>query len=135
MNIEHLLGVFTSIDGDSETLWNTCANFTSHLNWHKPRHLVLGSKVERLPDDHPSKPICLYRLSQLFASLGNYSEHKRAVTHVLKLCRELEDLSGITLTLLNLASANEHLQLYQEGIQQAKEGLEIHGGVELTIHI
>ena len=28
--------------------------------------------------------------------------------------------------LLNLSNANEHLRLYQEGIQQAKEGLEIY---------
>ena len=95
VNVDHLLDVFASIDGDSETTWNTRANFMSHLNWHEPRHLVLGSKIERLPDDHPSKPICLYRLSQWLASLGNYSEQKRAVTYVLKLCRELEDPSGI----------------------------------------
>jgi hypothetical protein len=55
VNVEHLLDVFTSIDADSEDAWDTCSRFMNHLFWHKPRLVMLGPKIEALPDDHPSK--------------------------------------------------------------------------------
>ena len=55
-NVEHLLDDFTSIDGNSSDVWGACADFMKHLYWHKPRLAALGPKIERLPDDHPSKP-------------------------------------------------------------------------------
>jgi len=49
VNIEHLLDAFTSIDPDSNDIWDACVNFIRHLNWYKPRQVVLGLKIEALP--------------------------------------------------------------------------------------
>ena len=68
-NIEHLLDVFTSIDPNSGDVWDACTHFMEHLYWHKPRLVVLRSKIEGLPDDHHSKPQCLFELSRLFGSV------------------------------------------------------------------
>jgi hypothetical protein len=88
VNVEHLLDVFTSIDTDSVDAWYACARFMNHLYWHKPRLVMLGPKIEALPDDHPSKAQCLRYLSWLFKSVGNHTERKRLLTHALKLRRE-----------------------------------------------
>ena len=74
VNVEHLLNVFTSIDTNSVIAWDVCACFMRHLYWHKKRLVVLGPKIECLPDDHHSKPRCLLQLSRLFQSVGNYME-------------------------------------------------------------
>jgi len=71
MNVEHLLDVFATIDANSVGLWDTCAGFMRHIYWHKPRLIVLGPKVEGLPDEHPSKAECLVWLSLLFDGVGN----------------------------------------------------------------
>ncbi|KAF9643833.1 hypothetical protein BDM02DRAFT_3191163 [Thelephora ganbajun] len=65
-NVEHLLDVFTSVDATSNNVWPACANFMGHLYHHKNRPVVLGPKIEGLPDNHPCKLLCLRRLSQLF---------------------------------------------------------------------
>jgi len=87
VNVEHLLNVFTTIDTDSDDVWDVCACFMQHLYWHKRRLVILGSKIEELRDDHPSKPECLVRLSWLFESVGNHVEAKRLITHALQLRR------------------------------------------------
>ena len=66
INAEHLLDIFTAVDANSENIWNVCSYFMEHLRWHKPRLVVLGPEVEGLPDDHPSRPRCLFELSALF---------------------------------------------------------------------
>ena len=71
VNVEHLLDVFTTIDADSDSVWEACKNFMAHLYWHKKRLVVLKPKIEGLPDDHRSKPECLFELSKLFDSVGN----------------------------------------------------------------
>jgi len=77
VNVEHLLDVFTSIDTESDDVWNTCAHFMEHLCWHKPRLVVLGPNIERLQNGHPSKPRCLVKLALLSDFLGNIPEAKR----------------------------------------------------------
>ena len=96
-----------------------------HLVWHKPRFSTLGPKIEELADNHPSKPRCLYQLSRLFGSVGNYTECKRLFTYTLKLQRKRGDDRQVARTLRQLAFANWAMGLHKEGAQQAKEGSEI----------
>jgi len=121
VNVEHLLDVFTSIDANSEDIWDACVRFTCHLYWHKPRLVVLGPKIEALPDDHPSKPQCLRGLSWLLELVGNELECKRLLTHALKLWRELGNDYEVADTLKSLSDANRLMGLYEQGIQQIKE--------------
>jgi tetratricopeptide (TPR) repeat protein len=125
INVEHLLDVFTSVDVNSDNTWDACAHFMEHLYWHKSRLVVLGPKLEGLPDNHPSKPKCLFELSRLFVSIGHLAECKRLLTHTLKLWRERERDPEVARTLRLLAYTNGQLRLYKEGIPQAKESLEI----------
>jgi len=126
VNIEHLLDVFTSIDANSVDVWDVCGNFVEHLCWHKPRLVVLGAKIEGLLDDHPSKPGCLIKLSQLFGSVGNGAERKRVLMHALKLWRERGDDYEVAGTLRLISIADWMLGLYKEGIQQGREALAIY---------
>ena len=126
VNVEHLLDVFTEIDANSDGVWDACANFMNHLYWHKPRLTVLGQRLERLPDDHPSKPQCLVQFSWLFESIGNSAEYKRLLVHALKLRRERGDKHQTGRTLRYLSDANRLLGLYREWIQQGKEALGIY---------
>ena len=120
VKIEHLLNVPTSIHASLGDVWNSCYNFMRHRCWHNPRYTVLGMKVEGLPDNHLSKPSCLFELSQLLASVGNGNGSPLA----LKLEGELGKDDRVVLTLMELSDANRVLDLYEEGIQQMKEGLE-----------
>ena len=121
VNVEHLLDVFASLDPNSEGVWDACSHFLNHLHWHKPRLTVLGSKVEALSDNHPSKARCLQMLSRLFEVVGNTVESKRILTHALKLRREEGDDYWVANTLLYLAEANRVLGLGKEGIEQVRE--------------
>lgn len=125
-NVEHLLNVLTTIDADSDDVWSACAQFMRLLYWHKPRHTVLRRKVEGLPDDHRSKPDCLFELALLSGSVGNYAEKKRLLNHTLRLQRERGNHKRVALTLTMLSDANRALGLYKEGINQTKEALEIY---------
>ena len=88
VNVEHLLDIFTSIDADSKTSWDICGRFMDYIYWHKPRLVMLGPKIEALPQDHSSKAQCLWSLSWLFHSVENKVERKRLITHALVLWRE-----------------------------------------------
>ena len=125
VNVEHLLDVFTSIDPNSADAWDACANFTNHLYWHKPRVVMLGPKIEALPDDHPFKARCLQGLSWLFEVVGNHADRKRLLTHTLKLWKERGDDYQVADTLRSLSDANRHTGPWKEGIQQAREASEI----------
>ena len=75
-NAEHLLDVFTTINGNSDSVWDACSNFMIHLCWHKERLTILKPKIEGLPDDHHSKPPCLFDLSRLSDSVGDEVQRK-----------------------------------------------------------
>ena len=125
VNVEHLLDVFTTIYTNSNDVWDVCDYFMEHLFWHKRRLVILGPKIEGLPDNHHSKPKCLFQLSLLFSSVGNQMERKRILVHTLELWRERKDDHSIARTLISLSDANRQLDLYKEGIEQGREALEI----------
>ena len=126
VNIEHLLNVFTTVDENSNDVWDACSHFMQHLFWHKTRLVLLGPKVEQLPDDRRSKPKCLFWLSRLYGFTGNNLESKRLLIHALGLWKEWGDASGVAWTLVYLSDTNRLLGLFQEGVLQAKEALEIY---------
>ncbi|KAF9791182.1 hypothetical protein BJ322DRAFT_432487 [Thelephora terrestris] len=134
VNAEHLLDVFTSIDTDSDVVWDAFVGFMRHLYWHKRRYTVLGPRVEGLADDHHSKPRCLIQLARLSYSLGNYSEQKRLLSQALNLVREREDDSQVAHVLYLLSDANQQLGHHEEGIQQMKEALVIYEHLSYTIN-
>ena len=126
VNVEHLLDVFTSVDGGSDAVWDACHYFVRHLFWHKNRLVVLGPKIEGLPDSHPSKPECLFQLSRLYNSIGNHVEYKRLLVCTLELRRKEGDDFLVAETLRFISGANKTLGLHEEGTQQVKEALEIY---------
>jgi len=132
-NLEHLLNVFASIDANLGDIRNTCAHFLEHLHRHKPRLVALGPKIEGLSDSHPSKPQCLYQLSQLFGSVGNDVECKYLLSHALEIWRKQGNEHQVALTLERLSDANRMLGLYGEGIQRAKEALEVYERLDDTV--
>ena len=125
-NVEHLLNVFISTDTESGDVWDTCTHFLEHLHWHKHRLVSLGPKIEGLSDSHPSKPQCLFQLSQVFQSAGNHAESKRLLSHTLEIWRERGDDHQVAQTLLRLSEVNKALHCYEEGEQQAREALEVY---------
>ena len=133
VNVEYLLDTLTSINPDSVDVWNACHHFMQHLYWHNRRLVTLGPKIERLPDDHPSKPSCLTRLSLLFDAVGNYVERKRLLVHTLELWRERGSDLQVADTLVLISGANRMLQLHEEGIQQVKEASEIYGRLNVPL--
>ena len=126
VNVEHLLDVFTSIDRNLDIVWDACADFITHLYWHRCRYTVLGPKIEGLPDHHRSKPGYLIKLSCLSQGVGNFAERKRLVDHALKLQSERGNQWEVAHALRILSDANWILDLYEEGIQQAKGALRIY---------
>ena len=126
VNVEHLLDVFTSIDESSASVWDACACFMEHLYWHKRRLVVLGPKIERLSDDHRSKPQCLTKLARLFGSVGNFAEGKRLLAHTLGIWRERGEDFLVAQTLRHISNANRLLGFHKEGIEQVKEALGIY---------
>jgi tetratricopeptide (TPR) repeat protein len=126
VNVEHLLDVFTSIDQTRGDIWGICSCFLQHLYCHKTRQSILGSKIEALADDHPSKPKCLFQLSRLSLGMGNHAEQKRLLTHTLELWRQRENDSQVAQTLRDLSEANKLLGLTKEGVGQAREALGIY---------
>ena len=125
VNVEHLLDAFTTIDGNSEKVWDACARFMAQLRWHKCRLVILGPKIEALPDDHPSKAQCLFEFAGLFLSIGNLAEDKRLLDRALKLWRDQGNDFRAARTLCELSTANRGIGLREEAIQQIKEAYEI----------
>ena len=142
VNVEHLLDIFASVDSTSYNIWDACANFARHLSAHKPRPVTLVSKVEALPDNHPSKLRCLYTFSGLLKII--YSARpaaKRLLVYTLRLYRERGDTNQVAATLRSLAEINRRLDASkEEGILWLKEALEIYeqcddfGGQKQSLH-
>ena len=86
VNAEYLLDVFTSIDANSDIVWDVCANFVEHLYWYKRRYTVPGPKIEGNVDGHCSKPVCLIAFSLLSPSLGKFCGTKEAPHPFLTAC-------------------------------------------------
>jgi tetratricopeptide (TPR) repeat protein len=125
VNVEHLLNTFTSLDTESGVVWEACIGFLGGLYWYKPRYTLLGTKIEGLPDDHHSKPECLFHLSLLYQAVENHVEQKRLLSHSLELGRKRGSLLVVAHALSGLSDANRNLGLYAEGIQQAREAIGI----------
>jgi tetratricopeptide (TPR) repeat protein len=88
---------------------------------------ILKPKIEGLPDDHRSKPECLFHLSQLlFYSVGDRAGSKQLFLHALKLWRERGSEDWVARGLMVLSGINRLMGLPKEGIPQAKEALEIY---------
>ena len=132
-NVEHLLDVFTTIDANSDDVWEACVGFMEHLNWHKRRLTLLASKIEGLPDGHCHKSECLVKLAALPALTGNHGECKRLLSHALKLERERGRDVRVADVLWNLCNTNQHMGLYDEGVQQARECSEIYERLGHTV--
>ena len=135
VNVEHLLNVFTSVGPDSSDTWKACINFIRHLQWYKPRQTVLRQKIETLPDNHRSKPACLFEIAALLGRVGNYAEETRLLSHVLRLERWRRNDSRVALTLRSLSRANRTLGFRTEGISQAKEALKIYTRLGDTVEL
>jgi len=125
VNVEHLLDVFTGIDAyrHSDIIWEACVNFMYHLCRDKRRPIILGPRIQELPDCHPSKPECLYALSCLSGLVGNWTEYSRLLAYALVLWKEDRDDDRVGQTLSDLPDSNWMMDLYQEAIRQAREAL------------
>ncbi|KAF9793422.1 hypothetical protein BJ322DRAFT_1034568 [Thelephora terrestris] len=126
LNVEHLLDVFASADPNSDDVWYACAKFMDHLWCHKPRLTVLRKRIEKLPDHHPSKPLCLLDLACLYGAIGNPTESALFLRHALKLVRERGNDYGVATILQALSRSNLLLGSPEEGIDQAREAMEIY---------
>ena len=133
VNVEHLLDVFTSVDPDSVGVWDVCIHFMEHLYWHKKRLVILGPKIEALPDDHRYKPECLFELSRLFGQVENQTEEKRLLVHTLKLWRDRGEIHLVAQTLRFISEADRILGLRKEGIERAEEALGIYKELNDTL--
>jgi len=124
-NVEHLLDVFTTIDANSDDVWDACVSFMGHLRWYKGRLVALGPSIESLPDSHRSKPQCLFALSFLFISAGNHTESKQLFAHAVDLWRERGDDHQVAQTLIYLSFVNTVTGFYAEALRQAEEAFQI----------
>ena len=133
LNVEHLLDAFASINQNTDDIWEVCCHFLGHLVWHKPRQTILKPRIEGLPDDHRSKARCLFDLSQVFQQIGHHGERKRLLIDSLELQRKRGDHYWVSQTLVSLADVNRILGLRKEGIERAREALEIYERIDNTI--
>ena len=125
-NVEHLLDVFTTIDANSDDVWDACGKFMEHLHWHKPRFTLLAPKIEGLPDSHRHKSRYLATLAVLLTSTGNHTECERLLSRALKLERERGSDIGVPHILKHLCDVNLQMDHYDEGVQQGREALKIY---------
>ena len=125
VNVEYLLDVLTSVDQAGSDNWEASFHFMEHLYWHKQRQTILGSKIKALSDDHKFKSRCLFELSRLLGQLGHLTEAKELLKHALELERRRGDDVRVGQTLQLLSVVNQYPGFTKEGIQEAREALEI----------
>ena len=126
INVEHLLDVFTTIEGSSDEVWQACNHFLQHLYYHKKRFTILKAKIEGIPDGCSHKLGCWYQLAYLAFIVGNTVEAERLVTHALTSWRKQASDDQVA-ELLELLSMMSHgMGLHEERMGQAKEALEIY---------
>jgi len=130
MNVEHALDVFSSIDTDSNSAWEACADFLQHLHWHTQRPIALGSRIEGPPDDRPSKLWCLGQLARMLDPLGDHSQTRRLLTCTIKFWRERGNDHQVATILKFLAAVNMRLRLHAEGTSRVKETLGIYANLD-----
>ena len=75
----------------------------------------------------------MFRLSQLFESVGNQVERKRLLTHALKLQRERGSDLEVARTLRHLSETNQQMGLCKTGILLVKEAQEIYERLGVTV--
>ena len=124
VNVEHLLDVFTTVDANSDIVWDACADFIRHLVHHKQRLTILKPKIEDLPDDHRSKPDCLFELSQLFALVGNHLEYMELVVRALTLYRRPMDNRGAAHLFRHIFLTISRMDFGERGVRQFLETFE-----------
>ena len=125
INVEHLLDVFTTIEGSSNEVWEACNHFLEHLYCHKQRFTILKVKIEGLPEGCSPRMECWLKLGLLVFDVGNQVEAKRLATHALTHRREGGD-HRVAQFLRLLSAANRAMGLYEEAMGQAKEAMEIY---------
>ena len=126
LNVEHLLDVFTTIDRSSDQIWEACNYFIEHLFYHKQRLTILKAKIEGPPDGCRARLECWYKLAYLVLTIGNYAESKRLATLALTHWREEGSDRRVAEILELLSLVNRTMGLYEEGIGQAKEAIEVY---------
>ena len=126
INVEHLLDVFTTVEADSDEVWEACDHFIKHLYFHKQRFTILKAKVEGHPDGRGPILECWHKLAWLISAVGNQEEAKRLATHALTHRREQGGDDQFVEILELLSLVNRAMGLYEEGMGQAKEALEIY---------
>ena len=129
-NVEHLLDTIASIDPHAKHVWDACANFMLYLYYHKPRLLILGPKIERLPDAHPSKPQCLRLLIGLAGLTGNGPEFKRLLAEARKFWIDPEAPDGAIVRLLD---SGINPMTREEKIQLTQRMVEVMSALRLTL--
>ena len=127
INVEHLLDIFTTIEGSSDEVWEACDHFLEHLFYHKKRFTILKAKIEGLPDGCGPRLGCWFRLALLAYSVGHYVESKQLATHALTHWGEEGSNRQVAEILELLSVVNRMVGLYKEGMGQAKKALEIYG--------
>ena len=126
VDVENPLNVFTTIDTNSSDVWEACIHLADHLYWHKAQETIPMQKFEDHPDDHHSKPRCLFNLSQLFDAVGNPTKRKQLLTLTMKLEGQRGNDSMVPWASRRLSDANRRLRPCGEGIQHVEKILEIY---------
>ena len=126
LNVEHLLDVFTTVEGSSDEVWEVCDHFLEHLYYHKKRLTILKPKIEEFSDGCGPRLECWCKLAYLVFTAGNVLEAKRLVTHALTDWREQASDGHVAELLELLSKVNQKMDLHKEAMGQAKEAMEVY---------